>query len=385
MQIILVRNYLPDKQESMKRFGDMLELGFEKAGIGVISWFPMVFFGRLMTTTHGIGKWLGYIDKWVLFPFVIRYKLMRDTSRKPDTYYHICDHSNAMYLKHLPEEKAGITCHDVLAIRGALGFADAYTPASPFGKILQKWILKNLIQARKLACVSHLTYCQLNELVPSADLSKKKWVVIHNAFNANFRPMAAEDSRPLLANVQVDVSVPFILHVGSALPRKNRNMLVNMMVTLGKRWSGNICFAGQAIDDKLKNYIAEKGLSERVVSVLKPDHATLVALYSSCQAFVFPSFSEGFGWPVIEAQACGAPVIASNIEPMPEVSGGAAFHANPHRAADFADALLSLQDTELRKQLINKGFENVCKFTLPLMIQKYLELYSTEPVVSYVS
>jgi glycosyltransferase involved in cell wall biosynthesis len=116
-------------------------------------------------------------------------------------------------------------------------------------------------------------------------------------------------------------------------------------------------------------------MQNRVKSIVKPGHETLLALYSLCDAFIFPSFSEGFGWPVIEAQACGAPVIASDIEPMPEVSGGGALHANPKTAADFADAFLSLQNKALREQLVNKGFENCKRFSSEKMIDAYLLLH----------
>ncbi|MEJ7663191.1 MAG: glycosyltransferase [Hymenobacter sp.] len=152
-------------------------------------------------------------------------------------------------------------------------------------------------------------------------------------------------------------------------------MLLEMVHALGSRWPGSICFAGEAPDEALLARAAALGLRERVVAIVKPDHDTLVALYGACEAFVFPSFSEGFGWPVIEAQACGAPVIASTVEPMPEVSGGAALHADPTDPAAFAAALLALQEPGARQALVQRGLLHSQQFAPARMVQAYLQLY----------
>src|SRR5690606_21484309 len=125
----------------------------------------------------------GYIDKWLLFPLVVRWRLLKKSNNSSSVFYHICDHSNAPYLKYLPKDRSGITCHDVLAIRGALGYADAYCSASGMGKILQKWIFRNLINAKKLVCVSQHTLSQLEELSELNTVKDKNWKVILNAFN----------------------------------------------------------------------------------------------------------------------------------------------------------------------------------------------------------
>jgi glycosyltransferase involved in cell wall biosynthesis len=148
-----------------------------------------------------------------------------------------------------------------------------------------------------------------------------------------------------------------------------------MLLALGTEWNGVVCFVGESIDEELKAYIKNKDMKERVISIVKPNHENLLALYTTCEAFVFPSFSEGFGWPVIEAQACGAPVIASNIEPMPEVSGGAALLENPHNPVDFANAFLTLKDNVVKKNISDNGFQNCKRFTLDNMIESYVSLY----------
>ncbi|MBW8683655.1 glycosyltransferase family 4 protein [Chitinophaga rhizophila] len=372
MRIVLVGNYRKDKQESMERFALMMETGFKNAGYTVDIWRPTVFFGSFFkATTGGIPKWIGYLDKWILFPLVLRMKRLFGSA---DTLYHVCDHSNSFYVRHLPDARTSITCHDVLAIRGGLGYADAYAPASGFGKYMQRWILSNLLTAKKIACVSQLTLNQLNDLAAAKGKKPAAWQVIHNGFNADFSPLGKEECRELLRGTGVNIDEPFILHVGSRQLRKNRQMLIEMVHELGDKYTGKIVYAGFDIEPSLYSYADKLGLKDRLISVTKPPHKVLKALYSSCYAFIFPSLSEGFGWPVIEAQACGTAVVASSTEPMPEVSGGAALHADPTKPEEFANALLQLSDSSLRAELIRKGKLNVTRFTPDIMINAYLSM-----------
>lgn len=374
MQIILIGNYPLDKQESMIRFAEMLKRGLHKQGIGCHILQPKVVFGKYVkTTASGFGKWVGYIDKWIVFPGLLRLKFLKSEFRNSEVRFHICDHSNSPYLRHLPKEKASITCHDVLAIRGAFGYDDAHCPASRLGKYYQKWILGNLLRADKIACDSQATLNNLKDFVVDEKNNQKKWEVIHCAFNANFYPLVKNQAKDLLQKAGVPAK-PYLLNVGSNLQRKNRRLLIDMIASLGDKWDGNILYAGDPADEELLNYAVKLGCRDRIVSVSKPDHETLVALYSECEALIFPSFSEGFGWSVIEAQACGAPVIASNVEPMPEVSGGAALYADPYQPETFVTAFLSLQNPDEKKAVIEKGFENAKRFELAKMIDAYLKL-----------
>jgi glycosyltransferase involved in cell wall biosynthesis len=204
----------------------------------------------------------------------------------------------------------------------------------------------------------------------------KEWRVIHNGFNGDFKPMTPSSVSSVLNIQDLKLNSPFLLHVGSGQPRKNRQLLIEMIFILKNKWDGKICFAGEGLDLQLCTYASSLGVTDKIISIVNPDHKLLMALYCACDAFVFPSYSEGFGWPLIEAQACGAPVIASDVAPMPEVTGGAALHRNPNKATDFADAFLSLGNKDVRDALIRKGFENCIRFNNKKMIQEYLTLHS---------
>lgn len=379
-KIILISNYLPDKQESMRLFMQMFYDSYRSKDLLVEVWYPVVFFGNIAATTlSGIGKWLSYVDKYILFPMVLIGKRIKGKFKKEAFIYHICDHSNAPYLFFLPRNKTIITCHDVLAIRGAFGFKDAYCEASLTGRILQEWIFFSLLKARKIGFVSEFTknqFLELKQLKNKQDFGNEPlYKIIYNGFNANFGILKGDELKNIFKKYNIHFNIPYILHVGSDLPRKNRELLVEMLYVLDDSWNGVVCLAGQKIDVKLDNLIHKYGLQDRVVFIERPDHELLVALYNDCDAFVFPSFTEGFGWPLIEAQACGAPVITSALDPMIEVCGGAALHADPNNSKTFADAFKLLADKTVRSDLVQDGFKNCERFKKEAIVKAYLDFY----------
>src|SRR6266480_1090008 len=123
--VLLIGNYPPDRQQSMRRFGTMMLQGLNNSGIAAKLTAPRERFGKFRGAGSFVAKWLGYIDKFVLFPRQLQAALAKE---KPSVV-HICDHSNAMYegwIEHVP---VVVTCHDLLAVRGALG-EETNCPAS---------------------------------------------------------------------------------------------------------------------------------------------------------------------------------------------------------------------------------------------------------------
>ena len=138
IQIVLVENYSKDKQESMNRFVNVLANGLNTHQIQYSIWNPIILFGYFFKTTNsGIGKWVSYTDKYFITPIVFYLRVFKNFIINKKVIYHICDHSNAVYVPIFPTNKIIVTCHDVLAIRGALGFKDAFCNSSNFGKKLQ--------------------------------------------------------------------------------------------------------------------------------------------------------------------------------------------------------------------------------------------------------
>jgi glycosyltransferase involved in cell wall biosynthesis len=367
MKILLVGNYLPDRQESMQRFTAMLYSGLTRLNHDVRIIKPEPVFGNLKPSGQGLDKWIGYTDKFLLFP-----QKLQQAASWADVV-HICDHSNAMYVKYLQSVPHLVTCHDLLAVRGALG-EDTDCPASITGKVLQRWILKSLQQSRLVACVSSYTKYDLEKLVKDTTFLKRIRLVL-NGLNHNYQPLSTHETDARLAKINLDLSKPFILNVGSSLRRKNREGVLKIFAKVKEQWHGQLVFAGEALSAEQVELAEKLNVKEHIVQIIKPDNYLLEALYNRAFAFVFPSKCEGFGWPIIEAQACGCPVICSDRTSLPEVVENSALIRPVEDEVGFAVDILLLRDPIKRELLIDKGWNNVKRFSLEKMIDQYNQLY----------
>jgi glycosyltransferase involved in cell wall biosynthesis len=372
--VLLIGNYPPDHQQSMHRFALVMLDGLALAGVPAELIQPQAFFGRFRFGGRFIAKWLAYLDKFVLFPRQLRSKL------KAATLIHICDHSNAMYARGRREVPVVVTCHDLLAVRGALG-EETDCPASSTGKLLQRWIVAGLRSASVVACVSRATLSDAKRLIHPEN-GGPRLELLSLGLSHPYRKLPLSEARARLVEVSIlPPHASFVLHVGSNLRRKNREGVLRIFARCRKEWNGFVVFVGEPLSDALRSLGQQLGVADRVVEIPNASNDLLEALYNSATALLFPSTFEGFGWPIAEAQACGCPVICTDREPMTEVAGGAALLRKVEDEAGFAADLLRLANPAEHERWSAKALENAKRFSTSRMIADYCELYrSLAPV-----
>jgi glycosyltransferase involved in cell wall biosynthesis len=369
IMVLLIGNYLPDRWQSMLHFGRMMLDGLGDCGVEATLIRPPAVFGRVHFFGAAVAKWLGYIDKFVLF----RWRLWRSLSARP-TLVHICDHSNATYARAVRRVPLLITCHDLLSVRGALG-EETDCPPSFAGSFLQRWILRGLRSADIITCVSRSTAEDVNRLVANSS-NHPRIAVVPLGLNYPYRQLPGELARERLKQIRsLDLARPFVLHVGSNTPRKNRDGVLRIFARLKQKWDGQLVFAGDLLTRELQAAAQQRGVSDQIVQVENATYEILEALYTSAVALIFPSRFEGFGWPVIEANACGCPVVCSKTGPLSEVAGDAALFRDVHDEEGFAEDLLRLSDPEERARWSAKALENAKRFSTAHMISAYRDLY----------
>jgi glycosyltransferase involved in cell wall biosynthesis len=367
--VLLIGNYAPDQQQSMQRFSTMMLEGLQAAGIRVELIEPEPLFGRFRGAGEFVTKWLAYIDKLVVFP----QRLRRAIRARSTALVHICDHSNAVYVRACKPVPTVVTCHDLLAVRGALG-EPTDCPASATGRMLQGRILAGLRQASAVACVSRATFSDAQRLLGQD--AAPRISVVTSGLNYPFRKLSHDEiARRLHSVTAIDSSRPFVLHVGSNLRRKNREGVLRIFARSAANWDGQLVFAGDALTPGLRSLGQELGIAARIVEVEHPDGALLEALYNCAMALLFPSRFEGFGWPIAEAQACGCPVICSDNGPMPEVAGDAGLLHAVDDEAGFGADVLRLRNPAERAIWSEKSLRNAERFSAKRMIAEYIELY----------
>ena len=259
------------------------------------------------------------------------------------------------------------------------------------GKRLQRWIVRSLGRADLVACVSTATRKDVERLVRRPDGTPPVTRLVLNGLNAPFRRLTPGEAKARLAGVaELGDGQPFVLNVGSSLRRKNRDAVLRIFARVAARWpQGRLVFAGEPLPAELNGLAAELGVADRVVQVVGPAGPVLEALYNRAFALLFPSRFEGFGWPVIEAQACGCPVLCSDAGSLGEVAGDGAFVRGAEDEETFAQEWLRLANDETaRTAWIEAGFRNVARFGTDAMIEHYLKLHDeirdggvTRPIV----
>jgi glycosyltransferase involved in cell wall biosynthesis len=374
MKIVLVSNYLPDEQASMLRYASMLDRELRMRGHQVTVISPPAVILRHFGRGTSLEKWLAYVDKYIFAPAYLR-RYLRSRAGEIDLV-HVCDHSNSMYLKLVGSVPSVITCHDLIAIAAAQGKYPGVS-ISRTGRMLQRWIASGLLQARYVICVSGKTQDDLLALAAAAGPGQQRQTsVVYNSLNWNFHQVSPEETRAVLERRDLAQVGEYLLHIGNNSWYKNREGVVRIFAQLKQspRFARTrLLLAGKPWDARLRELIEASNVAGDTFELNGATDEEVRALYSGAMALLFPSRQEGFGWPILEAQACGCPVITTNRAPMTEVAGGAAILVDPddHRVA--AQTILS--ELERLKCLPAEGLSNVTLFSTDRIMDGYLEAY----------
>ncbi|MEJ8826176.1 glycosyltransferase family 1 protein [Variovorax humicola] len=371
MKVLLIGNLHLDEQTSMLLFQTVIQREVARLGHDVRLLTPTPLLRRLPWPHRLPRKWAGYFDKFVLFPLTLKRHL-----RWADVV-HITDHSNAMYVPRVVEKPNIVTCHDVIAIQASLGMIPGWT-MSWTGRLFQRLISRGLGRADEIACVSHLTRRHLLAL----RLAEQQRVdVVLNGLNAAFAPVAPEVAASAVQRAGLGPQERYLMHIGLDLPRKNRITVLKTFIELQRRSVANghaplvdkLLIVGVPLSPPLAEVALAGGVSDKVVAIQNVSHEDLCALYTRATALLFPSLQEGFGWPIIEAQACGCPVFTSDLAPMNEIGGTAAVYVDPEDADGLATAIEEAAPRldEMRRL----GLENAASFSSERMAQGYVDTY----------
>jgi glycosyltransferase involved in cell wall biosynthesis len=183
----------------------------------------------------------------------------------------------------------------------------------------------------------------------------------------------------LLPDVGVQPDEPYFLHVGGNHWYKNRRAAVEIFVELRKLSQyadAKLVIAGGAMTPALQIIVRKHHLESAVIEAVGLSNKHLQALYSCALAMVFPSLEEGFGWPILESQACGCPVAITDRAPMNDVAGGAAILIDPAKPRAAAGAIASaLRDPS---QLRAAGLRNAASHCKERMMEQCEALYREE-------
>jgi glycosyltransferase involved in cell wall biosynthesis len=270
----------------------------------------------------------------------------------------------------LPGVSTLLTIHD-------LSFVRAPETATPVLKAyLDKVVPRSVKRAHHVLADSQTTKDDLIELYGTPP---EKISVLIGGVNPEFLPVEDPAARAAVRERYGLPANPYVFSIGTVQPRKNYARLIEALSMLGPDFDDvHLVIAGGRgwLESPIFRAVDECDMTGRVHFTGFVRDEDLPALYSEAQCLAFPSLYEGIGFPVLEAMACGIPVITSNISSMPEIAGEAALLVDPYDVAALADALLQLlTDQTLRKSLVEKGFGQAAYFTWTRAAQRLTAIY----------
>jgi glycosyltransferase involved in cell wall biosynthesis len=228
-------------------------------------------------------------------------------------------------------------------------------------RYLSRAIASAARRASRIIAVSDATKADIVELL---DVDPARIAVTHLGVEERFQP--ASPGQVAEVRERYAVEQPFVLYVGTLEPRKNLPALLRAFARIKDDVPHNLALAGAKgwRSREFQDAVEQANLGDRLRLLGFVDERDLPALYSAADLFAFPSLYEGFGLPVLEAMACGAPVVTSDVSSLPEVAGDAALLVDPANETALGEAIVrGLTDERERTRLSAAGKLRAAAFT----------------------
>lgn len=286
-------------------------------------------------------------------------------------YNIIASEGCAYLLLALPADRTICVCHDM----HALSYSGPKNLHHHLYDLRYRWNLHFLPKAKFVVTVSQNTRTELLRFCPF--IPEERVIPVHSGLEERWKRIASPE---LLDHCRVQHKLTgkrVVLHVGSDVFYKNKAGVVRAFAQL-KQPDLLLVLVGN-LTQETEGLIDALGIRQSVRRLNDLNDDELVILYNLADVLVFPSTSEGFGWPPLEAMACGCPVVVSNAGSLPEVCGDACIYVRATDAAQIADAIERvLAGNELRESLIRRGQLQAAKFSWKSTAAKFLDLFQRE-------
>lgn len=266
--------------------------------------------------------------------------------------------------------------HDIIYLETISIFKKGGTLYQKFGNMYRRFIVPTVARkSKRIVTVSNFERARIKNFMGLGD----NLVAIYNGVSDHFRKITDKE---LLDNIKQKYNLPddFLIFIGNTDPKKNTENVLKSYAdfithTTIKYKLVIIDFDERELTKLLKD-IGFPEIRNEIVNIGYVPNIELPAIINQSKVFLYPSLRESFGIPILEAMACGVPVITSNTSSMPEIAGNAAVIVDPTNPDEIKDAIIHLiNDDKFNTDLINKGLDQAKKFSWKVMAEKYLELY----------
>jgi glycosyltransferase involved in cell wall biosynthesis len=305
------------------------------------------------------------------------WRFPRTVQHQSADVYHIIDHSDAHIVRWLRRKgkPVVVTCHDLINF-----LYPENLKTSVRLPIISDSLWRSAVQSMQYAdAIVAVSSATAKDIVEILNIEESRIVVAPNAVEPVFRQLPEAQAQSFREQLNVPKDTICLLNVGSNHPRKNLSTVLKALHILKQQdLSVQLWKVSDDFGDENKNFIQAHHLESCIRYLKDLDKPTLVAAYNAADILIAPSFHEGFGLTLLEAMACGTPVITSNTSAMPEVVGDAGILVDPKDCQAIADAVCCLQrDSAYYQKLKEKGLKRSQLFRWEKTAEQIAELYTS--------
>jgi len=371
MKVSLFRGLASENAPSMeiytKELVNILQAKYLAADAITIFRSPEVRIPGFLSHSRRVTTTLSEVSRYFLQPTQVK-------QAKGDVN-HIIQHIDGHLVDKLGTERTVVTCFDLTPLEMDGIYRNFFS--QNWGKRLFLYALSGMARARAIITLSEHTK---NDIIKHVDCDPSKVFVIPIGVEQTFTKV---DDPTLLLAIRQKYSLPttyyYVLHIGNCNSYKNIEGIFYVLEKLLQKHREKVKLikVGGDFTPAQKRIISKLRLEENVIHLGNVTQDEITLIYNIADILLFPSFHEGFGLPLLEAMACGTPVVASNTSSLPEVIGDAGLMHNPEDYDGFAESIANVfNDPTLREKLIAKGLQRAKLFSWEKHVDKVFEIYT---------
>jgi glycosyltransferase involved in cell wall biosynthesis len=302
---------------------------------------------------------------------ISRYILYTMSAKKSkNEINHITDH--AFLVHFLNPKNTVVTCHDLIPL--VMDRMYGRSALSPLGKKIYKYNLSGILKAKRVIAVSESTK---RDLIKYLKCNEENIIVVYSGVDSRFKK---EKELGDLEEIKRKYNLPdskYLLHVGNCNWYKNiPGILHSLKMLLSKDIDIILIKVGEQFTKEQKELINELGLNERIYHLGLLSDEELILVHKLASVLIYPSLYEGFGFPVLEAMACGTPIVASKVASLPEIVDRAGLLVDPNSSKEIFEAIYGiLSNNDLRVGLISQGLRRAEIFTWEKTAEQTFKIY----------
>lgn len=273
-----------------------------------------------------------------------------------------------------------VTLHDIIYMESSYRkiLKGSGTNYQKFGNMYRRLVVPRIVKkSRKIITVSQFEKSRIGQFFGMA--GDERLEAVYNGVSEHFKPVTDPFE---LKRVKTKYNLPdhFFFFLGNTDPKKNTKGTLKAFsdfLKLSRSAMNLVMLDFNRFElEQLLDEIGDPELIHRIILTGYVANTDLPSIYCQSEVFLYPSLRESFGIPMLEAMACGVPVITSNTSSMPEVAGHAAWLVDPYNTKEITDGMIRLtNDKKLRDSLIASGYEQAAKFSWKAMAQNVLRIY----------